>query len=590
MDKVILSGDEAVARGAFEAGCSVAAAYPGTPSTEILENIVQYKKDIYCEWSCNEAVAMEIAAGASIGGARALCAMKHVGMNVASDPIFSMGYAGVNSGLVIVCADDPGCHSSQNEQDNRLYAPHAKIGMLEPTDSQECLDFTKAAFELSERFDIPMLLRMTTRVCHSKSLVKTGPRQEVGAKPYVRKPDKYALLPATAKKRHLIREALLIEMEDYSNNCQYNCAEMNNDSKTGIITSGISYQYAHEVFGDTVNYLKLGLTFPLPNSLIRGFAEKMDLIYVIEEGEPYLENAVRRLGFACTGKDKIPVCDELNTQVVREALTDEPEPDIYTTEAGAPPRPPVLCAGCPHRGFFYALSKKTDKIVPVGDIGCYSLGISPPLNGFDFSICMGAGISATIGLSKALKLQGDTRKVLGMLGDSTYFHSGIISLLDVVNAQANVIACVLDNSITAMTGHQDNPGTGKNLMGEPSPIIDIVALIKASGIDESHLRIVDPVDQEAMAQALDDGIAADGPFVIVTKRPCALIKEVAKANAGKHCEIDQDKCKSCKSCMKIACPAIAFDGKAKIVDIASCTACGLCMQMCRFGAIGKVGG
>ncbi len=588
MSKTIFSGNEAVARGAWEAGCTIAAAYPGTPSTEILENVALYKSDIYCEWSCNEKVAAELVSGASIGGARALCAMKHVGMNVAADPIFTMGYAGVNGGLVFVCADDPGCHSSQNEQDNRLFAPHAKIGMLEPSDSQECLDYTKAAFELSERFDVPMLVRMTTRVCHSKSLVETGAREDVGVKPYVKDLDKFALLPAMARKRHVVREKLLTEMEEYACGCPYNTVERNG-AKVGVITSGIAAQYAHEVFGKDADYLKLGLTFPLPNRLIKEFAAAYEKLYVIEELEPYLENAVRRLGFDCVGKDKIPLCGELNPQIIRTALTGVAPAIGYETEVAAPPRPPVLCAGCPHRGFFYALSKKLKKIVPVGDIGCYALGANAPLNGFDYSICMGSGISSLVGLAKALELQGDGRKALGMVGDSTFFHSGLTSLIDVACSGMSVIACVLDNSITAMTGHQDNPGTVKNLMGEDKQPIDLLKLIRACGFDEAHIRVVDPIDQAAMEQALEDGIAAEGPFVIVTKRPCALIKEVAKASAGRYCEVDETKCKSCKACMRISCPAIAFDGKAKIVDTVNCTACGLCMQVCKFDAIRKVG-
>lgn len=588
MNKVIMSGDEAVARGAYEAGCTVAAAYPGTPSTEILENVAAYKQDIYCQWACNEKVAAEIAAGASIGGARALCAMKHVGLNIASDPVFTMGYAGVNGGLVVVSADDPGCHSSQNEQDNRLYAPHMKLGMMEPSDSAECKDYTIAAFELSERFDIPVLLRMTTRVCHSKSLVELGERADVPVKKYVRDTGKYAMLPATARKRHLIREQLLLEMEEYANDCPYNRTEWAADRKIGIITSGISYQHAKEVFGDSASYLKLGLTYPLPRKLIREFASQVETLYVIEENDPYLENTVRALGFACIGKDKVPICGELDAQILRKALLGAADPATYAAPTEAPARPPVLCAGCPHRGFFYAISKNSKKIVPVGDIGCYALGVNAPLNGFDYSICMGAGLSSIIGFAKALESQGDSRKVLGMLGDSTFFHSGLNSLIDVVVSQANVIACVLDNSITAMTGHQDNPGTGRNLMGEPAPAVDLVAMIRATGIGEDRIRIVDPLDVPAMMDAIAAGAAVSGPFVIVTKRPCALIKEVARLNAGRHCVVDHDKCKGCKACMQIACPAISFKDKKSTISVsAGCTGCGLCVQMCKFGAISR---
>ncbi|MEG1662066.1 MAG: thiamine pyrophosphate-dependent enzyme, partial [Clostridiales bacterium] len=448
-----------------------------------MENISTYG-EIKCEWAPNEKVAMEAVCGASMAGGRAMASMKHVGMNVATDPIFTMGYAGVNGGMVIVSADDPGCHSSQNEQDNRWYAPHAKLGMMEPADSQECKDFTIAAFALSERFDVPILLRMTTRVCHSKSLVEFGQRAEQPVKPYVRDVGKFAMLPATARKRHVIREQSLLEMEQYANDCPFNKVEGNLDGEIGIITSGISYQYAREVFGDQAAYLKLGLTYPLPRKLIADFAGRFGKLYVIEENDPYLENEVRRLGFSCVGKDRIPICDELNADILRQVLLDIKAVPAFVAAAEATARPPVLCAGCPHRGFFYALHKHLDRVVPVGDIGCYALGVGAPFNGFDYSICMGAGFSSIIGLAQALQKQGDSRKALGMLGDSTFFHSGLTSLIDIVSARANVVACVLDNSITAMTGHQENPGTPRNLMGEPSPVIDLVALIKATGIGE----------------------------------------------------------------------------------------------------------
>ena len=589
--KQIMTGNEAIARGAYEAGVTVAAAYPGTPSTEIMENVgALYNQDIYSQWACNEKVAAEIAIGGSIGGSRAICAMKHVGMNVATDPIFTVGYAGVNGGLVIVTADDPGCHSSQNEQDNRLYAPHAKLGMMEPSDSQECKDFTIAAFELSERFDVPMLMRMTTRVCHSKSVVELGERTAAPVKPYCRDIGKFALLPAVARKRHVIREQLLAEMEEYANDCPFNRVE-NNGSKVGVITSGISYYHAKEVFGDTADFLKLGLTYPLPRKLISQFAGKYETLYVIEENDPYLENTVRALGFSCIGKDKVPICGELNAEILREALFGTGAADTYTVETQAPARAPTLCAGCPHRGFFYTISRNRKKILPVGDIGCYALGINEPLKGFDISICMGSGLSSIIGLSKALALQGDTRKVLGMVGDSTFFHSGINSLIDVVAADANVIACILDNSITAMTGHQQNPGTRYNLMGEPSPVIDIPDMVRGTGLAPERIRIVDPLDLPAMEAAIRDGAAVTGPFVIITRRPCVLIKEVAQANAGKKCVIDPTKCVGCKLCTRIACPAISFaGGKASITEGSGCTGCGLCASMCRSGAITKVGG
>ena len=591
MEKIIMSGNEAIARGVYEAGCSVAAAYPGTPSTEILENIgALYKKDIYAQWACNEKVAFEIAAGAAIGGVRSFCAFKHVGMNVAADPIFTIGYSGVNAGLVFVSADDPGCHSSQNEQDNRYYAPHSKIVMLEPSDSQECHDFTVAAYELSEKFDTPVMLRVTTRVCHSKSLVQVGERTEVEPVPYVRRADKYAMLPAVARVRHAAREQLLVQLEEYANDCPFNKVIKKAGNKIGIITSGISYQHAREVFGDGADYLKLGITYPLAKKLVDSFAKEYETLYVIEENDPYLEDQVKALGYTnCIGKAKIPICGELNARIIRKALLGDEEVP-YSSEMQVPGRAPALCAGCPHRGFFYALSRRLKKVVPVGDIGCYALGCAAPLNGFDFSICMGAGFSALIGLSKALKKQGSDRKALGMVGDSTFFHSGMTGLVDIVSSEANVIACVLDNSITAMTGHQENPGTPRNLMGEPSPVIDLTAIIRATGLSEDRILIVDPLDLKAAGAALDTAIAMEGPVVIITKRPCVLIKEIARSNVGKYCRIDPDKCMNCKSCMKIACPAISIqDGKVCISDPASCTACGLCMQMCKFDAIERIG-
>ena len=590
MQRVIMSGDEAVARGAWEAGVSVAAAYPGTPSTEILENISLYKDEIYCTWANNEKTATEIAIGASIGGVRALAAMKHVGMNVASDPIFSAAYTGVNAGLLIVSADDPGCHSSQNEQDNRLYAPHAKLGMLEPSDSQECKEFTKAAFELGEKFDLVMLLRMTTRVCHSKSVVELGERAGAPPVAYTSKPEKYAMLPVNARKRHVAVEQNLNRLKEYAYSSPLNRVE-DNGSSIGVISSGISYMHAKEAFGDSVNYLKLGITYPISDRLVREFAAGLEKVYIIEEGEGYLESYVKALGIPCTGKEMLGCQGELDAHKIRQAFGLEAEPEIYEAGINAPPRPPVLCAGCPHRGFYYAMSVHKDKIIAVGDIGCYSLGVNAPFYGFDIGICMGSGFSIPIGLSKAAKLQGDKRKVFGILGDSTFYHSGFTSLLDAVHTCADVCLCVLDNSITAMTGHQENAGTQKDLMGYEVPAIDIVQMIYSTGIDKSRVKIVDPIDQEQMGAAIDEALETEGIFVIVAKRPCALLKEVIKANRGARCVIDQDKCRGCKACMKIACPAMAFENKKAIIaDPASCTGCELCAQMCKFDAISRVEG
>ena len=616
MKRLIMSGNEAVARGCYEAGVHFAAAYPGTPSTEILENIGGlYKDEIYAEWAPNEKVAAEAALGASIGGMRAICTFKHVGMNVAADPIFTAGYCGVNGGLVYVTADDPACHSSQNEQDNRLYAPHAKLAMIEASDSQECKDFIRKAYEISEQFDIPVLFRMTTRVCHSKSVVETGERTPAAVRPYIKDPSKYSMLPVNARKRHVIREDLLAKLEEYAYTSELNQLEEAAGADTGIITSGISYQYVKEVFcpdghSDKVSILKMGLTHPLSKKLLQEFASRYQHLIIVEEGEPYLENAVKCLGFTnVTGKNKLTIQGEFNTRVVRDALKEDltrlglgaPE-GTGSADCGSgspedasvievPARPPVLCAGCPHRGFYYALSKQSDKFVSMGDIGCYALAVSPPLNGFDTCICMGAGFSTLVGLSRALKAQGDPRKAIGEMGDSTFFHSGITSLIDIVASQTDAVAVILDNSITAMTGHQQNPGTTKNLMGYESPAISIEAVVRALGIDDDHLRIFDPVDQEAAKEALEAAYAAKGPFVIITKRPCALIKEVQRANAGKHVSIDPEKCVGCRQCMKIACPSLAFDADAKkayVADTANCNQCGLCMQQCRFDAIGKV--
>lgn len=592
MTKQILSGNEAIARGLYEAGCHVAAAYPGTPSTEILENIgAHYSNDVYCQWACNEKVAFEIALGASIGGARAFAAMKHVGMNVAADPIFTMGYTGVRGGLVFVSADDPGCHSSQNEQDNRLYAPHAKIAMLEPSDSAECLDFSKASFAISEQFDTVVMIRMTTRVCHSKSIVELGERTEHPVIPYERNVVKFAMLPVNARVRHVVREKELLELERYSNDCRFNRWERGTDDEIGVITSGISYQYAKEVFGESASYLKLGLTYPLPRRLISEFAATVKTLYVIEENDPYLENAVRALGLThCIGKDKLPITGELNAVIIKEALGFADGAVPYQVDEPVPARPPALCPGCPHRGFFHALTSLKNRIVPAGDIGCYALAAGRPLSGLDTCICMGSGISSLIGLAKALELNGDERKAIGCVGDSTFFHSGMTSLVDLIHAGSNAIACILDNSTTAMTGHQEHPGTEKNLMGQHVPPVSIEALVKAMGLPEDRLRIVDPNDGEAVRAAMEAGLSLTGPFVIIAKRPCALIKEVARLTANTYCRVDADKCRGCKLCMQLICPAMLFeDGKARIFDPVSCTGCGLCMEQCKFGAIEKVG-
>ncbi|MCI2062096.1 MAG: thiamine pyrophosphate-dependent enzyme [Eubacteriaceae bacterium] len=591
MEKVIMSGNEAVARGAYEAGVLWASAYPGTPSTEILENTAKYK-EIHSQWSNNEKVALETACGASIGGERAFAAMKHVGLNVAADPLMTIAYEGVNGGLVVITADDPGCHSSQNEQDNRNYATLGKVLMLEPSDSQECKDMFKLAFEMSERFDMVVLFRMTTRVCHSKSIVELGERQEPKIKKYVSDKMKFAMLPASARLRHIAIEENLEKARAYAETSPLNIVEYNGDNKVGIITSGISYQHCREAFGDTVSYLKLGITNPLADNLIKEFCEKCETVHVVEEGDGYLEIGVRHLKLDCTGKELITCQGELTAEIVKTSLTEaksEPTYDFPQLK-DIPARPPVFCAGCPHRGFFYSMSKFRDKVVGMGDIGCYGLGWQEPFNCEETCVCMDAGTSTTIGMANALKNQDDTRKPLGFQGDSTFFHGGFTGFIDAVHYNTNAILCILDNDITAMTGHQLNAANDTGLMGEPVHKLNVTDMIYATGIDKDRVAVVDPMNQAEMDGALKHAIETDGLQVIVTKYPCALLKWDIQQRAGRHCVIDADKCVGCKMCMKVACPALAFDdGKAHIADPAACTGCGLCMQNCKVGAITKVG-
>ncbi|NLP31215.1 MAG: indolepyruvate ferredoxin oxidoreductase subunit alpha, partial [Clostridiales bacterium] len=471
--KQMMTGNEAIARGAYEAGLVFASAYPGTPSTEILENLAKYKDEIYSEWAPNEKVALEAAIGASIAGVRSLAAMKHVGVNVAADPLFTFVYTGVNGGCVLVSADDPGMHSSQNEQDNRNYATAAKILMLEPSDSQEAKDFTKLAFELSEKFDTPVMLRVTTRICHSKGLVELNDRVEHEAIKYERNIKKYVATPANGKvmRKNLIKR--IEDMRDYSNKTDINYAEYK-DSEIGVISSGVAYQYAKEVFGDNASYLKLGMTYPMPEDLIREFASKVKKLYIIEEMDPYIETFVRSIGIDCIGKEVIPEMDELNPDIISKAVFGE-EKETVKVEQEAVVRPPTLCAGCPHRGFFYALRKKK-KVMITGDIGCYTLGSAAPLSAMDTCICMGASISAGHGASKAFERIGADTKVVSVIGDSTFFHSGVTSLMDVVYNKGNSVTVILDNRITGMTGHQENPGTGYTLMGEPTEEVNIPLL------------------------------------------------------------------------------------------------------------------
>ncbi len=582
--KKLLTGNEAIARGAYEAGCHIATAYPGTPSTEILENISQYN-EIDSQWSTNEKVALEVGIGASIAGARSLVAMKHVGLNVAADPFFTIAYEGSNGGLIVVTADEPGMHSSQNEQDNRLYAPHAKVAMVEPSDSQECKDFVKHAFEISEKYDTPVLFKITTRVCHSKGAVELLDREEIAIREYIKDPKKYIMVPANSKVKHIeMEETRLPNLREYSNNTPLNRIEWN-DKKIGIITSGASYLHAKEVFGDTVSYLKVGFSYPLPDKMFREFADGVDKVYVIEENEPYMEQFIKAMGIECTGKEIFSVCGEINPQIIRQAMLGEKPEETVELDVAIASRPPALCAGCPHRGIFYAMSKHKNKIAVTSDIGCYTLGAMAPLGVGDTVICMGAGISAGQGFEKVNQLDNRGKKIFGVVGDSTFFHSGMTGLVNAVYNKSDMVTVILDNRITAMTGHQQNPGTGKSISGMEAPMIDIEGLVKAIGIKEENIRVVDPYIMEENKAAVKDALEATESFVIITKQPCALIKDVIKERAGLHCEVNQDKCKKCKTCLQIGCPAISMKDNVVSIDTTLCNGCTVCLQVCPFDAI-----
>ncbi|MBN2259512.1 MAG: indolepyruvate ferredoxin oxidoreductase subunit alpha [Clostridiales bacterium] len=590
--KKFLTGNEAVARGAYESGVTYAAAYPGTPSTEILENIALYKEDIVAEWAPNEKVALESAFGASIAGARSLAAMKHVGVNVAADPLFTLGYTGVTGGLVLVSADDPGCHSSQNEQDNRYYAKFAKMACIEPSDSQESLDFVKEAYRISEEFDVAVLFRMTTRVCHSKGLVEEGVREEFEIIPYVKQPKKYIVAPANARLLHPVVEDRLKKLEAYSNNTFLNRIEWN-DSKIGIVTSGVAYTYAKEVFGDNANYLKIGFSYPLPMDKIKEFAGRVETLYVIEELEPFMEEQMKVNGIQCIGKDKIPNVGELNPDIIAHALLGKEIETVKVDESKIVGRPPTLCAGCPHRGFFYQLSKKKNVMI-TGDIGCYTLGSAEPLNAIDTVICMGASISMGHGAQKAFAKNGVDIRVVSVIGDSTFMHTGINSLIDVAYNKGNTVNVILDNRITAMTGHQQNPGTGFTVQGEPTNQINFENLVEAIGI--KHVVTVNPLKLDEVDKALEDAFNFDGPSVIITRWPCALKKYSQQdieefGPISSKCHVVEDKCKGCRICTKTGCPSISFDvtKKKAFIDPNQCVGCEVCLQSCPFDAIEKVG-
>jgi len=563
-------GNKALARGLWEAGVKFVSSYPGTPSTEITEEAVKFD-DIYCEWAPNEKVAMESAFGACLAGRRAFCGQKHVGLNVAADPLFTLSYTGVNAGLVVVVADDAGMHSSQNEQDSRHYAVAAKVPMLEPSDSAEALEFAKLAYEISEQFDTPVLIKMCTRVAHSQSVVETGERVEV-SKAYEKNIAKYVMMPGNAKKRHPIVEERTRKLTDYAETTPINRVELASD-ELGIITSSTCYQYVKEVFGESASVLKLGMINPLPVALIKNFASKVKRLVVVEELDPVIETHVKSLGLAVEGSELLPRIDEFSQNLIAERIRNKEQGtrDKFTIP-DLPARPPVMCAGCPHRGLFYALKKR--KCTVLGDIGCYTLGAVPPLSTIELTLCMGASIGATHGFNKMLGKDSEG-KTVAVIGDSTFMHSGMTGLANVAYNQSNSTVIILDNSITGMTGHQQNPSTGLNIKGDPAGKIDLEALCRAMGIN--RVRVVDPYDLKACDVAIKEELAAAEPSVIISRRPCALLKTV------KHkppLRVDADKCIGCKSCMKIGCPAISMkDGKA-VVDQTQCVGCGVCSQLC----------
>ena len=574
--KKLMLGNEAIARGAYEAGVRVASSYPGTPSTEITEFMAKYD-EIYCEWAPNEKVAVETASGASLAGGRAVSAMKHVGLNVAADPLFTMSYIGVNAGLVLCVADDPGMHSSQNEQDSRNYALASKIPMLEPADSGECKDFMKKAFSLSEKFDTPVLMRLTTRVAHSQSLVEVCEREDLPLKPYEKNIAKNVMVPANARPKHPAVEARTEQLSAFSETSDLNKVIMR-DTEIGIITAGISYQYVEEALPNA-SVLKLGMVWPLPENLIRDFAAKVKTCYVIEELDPFLEQNIRAMGISVIGKELFPKVDEYSAALLRSKILGEKAAYTVSAAEAVPVRPPVMCPGCSHRGVFYVLHKLGLNVS--GDIGCYSLGCAAPLSSIDSIICMGASVSAAHGMEKAAG-RDFAKKTVAVLGDSTFIHSGITGLIDIVYNKGTSTVIILDNSITGMTGHQQNPSTGFTIRNEPTRQVDLVKLAEAVGVD--RVKVVDPFDLDLLEKVVKEEVAADVPSVIIAQRPCALLKKAGYSGTF----VINDKCKNCKMCMKLGCPAISITENGPKINDTLCVGCGLCPNVCKFGAIEKV--
>ena len=587
--KEILSGNEAIARGAYEAGCLVASAYPGTPSTEILENVISYN-EINASWAPNEKVALEVAIGASFGGARALACMKHVGINVAADPLFTASYTGVRGGLVLVAADDPEMHSSQNEQDSRNYARFAKIPMLEPADSRECKEFTKLAFELSEQFDTPVMLRSCTRISHGKSVVELGERiHDLPAPKLVKDAPKLVMLPGNAKVRHPLVEERSLKLSEYGSSAAINQMELRS-SEIGVICAGVTYQYVREALPEA-SVLKLGMVWPLPAKLIHEFASKVTQLFVVEELDPFIEEQVKAMGIACQGKGLTSLCGELSPGRIRDAFAKAGVITIAASEAIAvepvPSRPPNMCPGCPHRGVFYQLNRANAYVT--GDIGCYTLGFMPPLNAMDTCVCMGASISMGSGIVRALPPE-EQKRVVAVIGDSTFLHTGINSLMEMAWNKAPATVIILDNRITAMTGRQENPASGFTLSGDDASEVNISELCRVLGI--KHVRVVDPYDLDATRLAIEEEMNRSEPSVIITNRPCCLIKGAGRFEKGKILEVDQGRCTGCKACLRIGCPAIEWKpnpdgnkGKA-FIDPQLCTGCTVCQQLCKFNAIG----